>query len=636
LFTRWELAVEAVLGADLQAIRVDDLDTYAAELPNLPSGRLTLFEGSTELASDGELPLLATFARGEKLGLGALLDGIYAAESLQVAQSHRRGLANSESIITRDGLWFGRDWVRAIRGEADEMGIIQRAQEIDNLSIRLEESDAQLTELQSHLALARERVPMLEEARDELQQRSAGLDRTLGQLRADIGVKQVRIEEAESRRERLAGEREELATQVTHEAQVLSEAQRLLGMAQSAAESSKVTRSQLLRRRDDTTTQLDDVRRAARAAHDGFHALNGERGGLESHLAASRTARERLVSQRSELVERRTAIVDGIESSQQPLPELQKELADRLEERLGVEQGVAELRNGLDQVDGEIRAAQEQRTQHEAALESVRSDLENARVERQGLMVQQDNLQELFTATGLDFETVCVELPADASDATWTELLEKMERRINRLGPINLAAIDEFETQSERKTYLDAQFADLEEALETLQGAIRKIDKETRARFKATFEAVDKRLGELFPKVFGGGHASLELTGEDLLDTGVSLMARPPGKRNSSIHLLSGGEKALTAIALIFAIFHLNPSPVCLLDEVDAPLDDSNVQRFADLIKEMSAEVQFVVITHNKITMEMADHLMGVTMHEAGVSRLVSVDVEEAAELAAI
>jgi len=211
-----------------------------------------------------------------------------------------------------------------------------------------------------------------------------------------------------------------------------------------------------------------------------------------------------------------------------------------------------------------------------------------------------------------------------------------MERRINRLGPINLAAIDEYESQSERKTYLDAQFADLEEALATLQNAIRKIDKETRIRFKETFEEVDKRLGVLFPKVFGGGHASLELTGEDLLDTGVSLMARPPGKRNASVHLLSGGEKALTAIALIFAIFQLNPSPVCLLDEVDAPLDDSNVVRFAELIKEMSADVQFVVITHNKLTMEMADHLMGVTQHEAGVSRLVSVDVEEAAELAAV
>jgi chromosome segregation protein len=209
-----------------------------------------------------------------------------------------------------------------------------------------------------------------------------------------------------------------------------------------------------------------------------------------------------------------------------------------------------------------------------------------------------------------------------------------VDRKIQRLGPINLAAIDEYESQSERKDYLDQQNEDLEQALDTLLTAIRKIDKETRLRFKETFEKVNARLGELFPKIFGGGHAYLELTGEDLLDTGVSLMARPPGKRNASVHLLSGGEKAMTAVALIFAIFHLNPSPVCLLDEVDAPLDDANVSRFAELIKEMSADVQFVIITHNKITMEMADHLMGVTMNEPGASRLVSVDVEEAAAMA--
>jgi chromosome segregation protein len=202
------------------------------------------------------------------------------------------------------------------------------------------------------------------------------------------------------------------------------------------------------------------------------------------------------------------------------------------------------------------------------------------------------------------------------------------------VGAINLAAIEEFDQESERKNYLDAQAEDLEQALETLLEVMQKIDRETRTRFKDTFEAVNARFGELFPKVFGGGHAYLELTGDDMLDTGVALMARPPGKRNASIQMLSGGEKAMTAVALIFAIFYLNPSPVCLLDEVDAPLDDMNVTRFAALIKEMSESVQFLVITHNKITMEMADYLMGVTMHEPGVSRLVSVDVEAAAALA--
>ena len=226
-------------------------------------------------------------------------------------------------------------------------------------------------------------------------------------------------------------------------------------------------------------------------------------------------------------------------------------------------------------------------------------------------------------------------LPDDASEDAWQELLEGLQRRIARLGPINLAAIDEYRTQAERKEYLDRQHADLEAALTTLRGAIRRIDTDTRKRFKDTFDRVNEYLKTLFPKVFGGGHAYLELTGDDWLDTGVALMARPPGKRNSSIHLLSGGEKAMTAVALIFSIFQLNPSPVCLLDEVDAPLDDANVARFADLIREMSQDVQFVVITHNKLTIEMADHLLGVTMQEAGVSRLVSVDVESAASMVA-
>ncbi len=210
-----------------------------------------------------------------------------------------------------------------------------------------------------------------------------------------------------------------------------------------------------------------------------------------------------------------------------------------------------------------------------------------------------------------------------------------MANRIARLGPINLAAIDEYSQQSERKNYLDAQNEDLETALETLQSAIRKIDKETRNRFSETFEKVNSGLQELFPRVFGGGSAYLEMTGEDLLDTGISIMARPPGKKNSTIHLLSGGEKALTAIALVFSIFQLNPAPFCMLDEVDAPLDDANVGRYARMVKEMSEKVQFIYITHNKISMELADQLMGVTMHEPGVSRLVTVDVEEAAELAA-
>jgi chromosome segregation protein len=218
----------------------------------------------------------------------------------------------------------------------------------------------------------------------------------------------------------------------------------------------------------------------------------------------------------------------------------------------------------------------------------------------------------------------------------WDQLLAEIGDRIERLGAVNLASIDELKEQSERKEYLDRQFADLSDALNTLDQAIRKIDRETRTRFQETFDRINGGLKEKFPRLFGGGAAYLELVGDDLLTAGVAVMARPPGKRNSTIHQLSGGEKALTAVALVFSIFELNPAPFCLLDEVDAPLDDNNVSRFCDIVRDMSERVQFIFITHNKSTMELASHLIGVTMGEPGVSRLVAVDVDEAVRMAAV
>jgi len=225
-------------------------------------------------------------------------------------------------------------------------------------------------------------------------------------------------------------------------------------------------------------------------------------------------------------------------------------------------------------------------------------------------------------------------LPEGHSSEAWKERQEKIQRGLDRIGTVNLLAIEEFEEQSERANYLTVQFEDLTNALETLEKAIRKIDRETRARFQEVFENVNAGLQRIFPRLFGGGHAYMSLEGDDLLNAGVTIMAQPPGKRNTSIHLLSGGEKALTAVALVFSIFELNPAPFCLLDEVDAPLDDANVGRFCEIVREMSANVQFLFITHNKVTMELANQLMGVTMGEPGVSRLVSVDIDEAVKLA--
>ena len=355
---------------------------------------------------------------------------------------------------------------------------------------------------------------------------------------------------------------------------------------------------------------------------------------VQSQLKVSVSARERMLTQQSQLAAQLQNMQQGIADSQRPIPEMQARLKQQLADRLGVEQELKASREALATVEAEIRSHESRRSEATERAATVREALEAERVQRQGMAVQESNLLEQLATTGHELEAVQRDMPEEASESAWVEEIERMARRIQRLGAINLAAIEEFDAESERKAYLDAQAEDLEQALATLLEVMHKIDAETRVRFKETFDAVNAKLKELFPKVFGGGSASLELTGDDMLDTGVSLMARPPGKKNASIHLLSGGEKAMTAVALIVAIFHLNPSPVCLLDEVDAPLDDMNVARFATLIREMSESVQFLVITHNKITMEMADFLMGVTMQEAGVSRLVSVDVDAAAALA--
>ncbi|MFV1981494.1 MAG: chromosome segregation protein SMC, partial [Rhodothermia bacterium] len=520
------------------------------------------------------------------------------------------------------------------RGVEDEAGIIQRAQELDTLNLRVEEAEKTLAELQGHRAEGRNRIAQLEELRDERQGEITRLSHSLGDMKTDHGVRRVRLEEADARRERLAKERAELESQISEETERLELARSALAGALGEQEGQEEVRERLTREREESETALTRARGTARSSRDHYHGLNAQWQGLQSRLAASETARDRLVRQRAEFSEQLETLRQSIANSAIPLPELKKDLELKLAERLEVEAELAQARGELENIDTRIRELQSSRSETEAALNGWRGELESARVERQGQSVKAENLLEQIKATGLTLEESRDSLPEDATEQAWMEALERNDRRITRLGPINLAAIDEFEGQSERKIYLDQQNDDLEQALETLTAAIRKIDRETRQRFKETFETVNSRLGELFPKVFGGGHAYLELTGEDLLDTGVSLMARPPGKRNASVQSLSGGEKALTAIALIFAIFHLNPSPVCMLDEVDAPLDDTNVVRFAELIKDMSKDVQFVVITHNKLTMEMADQLLGVTMNEPGVSRLVSVDVEEAVAMA--
>jgi chromosome segregation protein len=306
-----------------------------------------------------------------------------------------------------------------------------------------------------------------------------------------------------------------------------------------------------------------------------------------------------------------------------------------LARQLDVQAELSRQRDGLTAVEQRVKVSESRRHELERRVTAEREGVEALRMHVRELEVRGESLSERFAATGLVLSEVAALTPSDADPELWDQRLAQTRSSIERLGPINLAAIDEFSEQSERKTYLDSQHADLSAALETLSHAIRRIDRESRTRFQETFDNINDGLKRLFPRLFGGGHAYLTLDGDDLLVAGVTVMARPPGKRNSHIHLLSGGEKALTAVALIFSIFELNPAPFCLLDEVDAPLDEANVARFCDIVREMSKTVQFIIITHNKTTMEMTKQLTGVTMNEPGVPRLVAVDIDEAVKLVA-
>ncbi len=292
-------------------------------------------------------------------------------------------------------------------------------------------------------------------------------------------------------------------------------------------------------------------------------------------------------------------------------------------------------RQALDELEAKRSEFDKARQAAVASVEQLREQSAQATLEKRELEINASNLVQRIKALKADVDQLLTELPDDAETQAFQAQLESLEEQIRKLEPVNLAAIDELAVESERKEYLDRQNADLEEALETLEKAIEKIDRESRTRFKETFDQINSQIEILFPRLFGGGHAHLEMVGNDWLTAGIAIMARPPGKRVARIHLMSGGEKALTAVAFVFSIFNLNPAPFCLLDEVDAPLDDANVGRFTEMVKEMSDTVQFIVVTHNKVTMEAAHQMLGVTMREPGVSRLVSVDLDKAVAMVA-
>jgi chromosome segregation protein len=445
---------------------------------------------------------------------------------------------------------------------------------------------------------------------------------------------QGRLDSARSRIERIDADLEQLAAVLETGREQVRDARKRVEEAVARMGELETARQALDSERRELAQARDDARNAARESRDAAHALALTVESQRAQIVALAQALDRMGGQRGQLDSRLGDLAAQLADGDAPVKALEAERQAALNERVRSERELAAARSALEGIDAELRNFEQTRQQRDAQALEQREVIGQRKLDQQALAMKAESYATAVAEAGFVVDDLINTLADDADVSQWEKAVADFDGRLRRLEPVNLAAIAEHAEAAQRKDYLDAQDADLTSALDTLEEAIRKIDRETRGRFKDTFDRVNAGVQELYPRLFGGGHAYLELTGEDLLDTGVAIMARPPGKRVSSISLLSGGEKAMTAVALVFAIFRLNPAPFCLLDEVDAPLDEANVGRFTSLVSEMSEQVQFLFVTHNKATMEAAQQLSGVTMREPGVSRLVSVDLAEAARLA--
>ncbi|MEN9464793.1 MAG: hypothetical protein RL217_974 [Pseudomonadota bacterium] len=628
----WEIAVETVLGNFLHAVMLDDVAQAAPWLDSFKAGELVLWQQQNQSPSASANSLLAKVSCRQDLSV--LLGKVKVATDLPQALALRAQLSADESVITPDGLWLSKNWLRVSKQAANEGGVLARQQELELLDEQIEELDIQVEEWEVDLNSAKLRLANLEQQRDQAARAQQPISQRLMQLKSQLSGKQARAEQFALRSDKLKTDIKEQQELQSLERENLEELRMQWQEAMSHIDSDSSERERLQKLRQDAQQRLDAVRQQEQDLRQRSHALELKVQGLKSQEAGLNEAIARLAAQIAQAKQRKNQIqANQKQDHSADLDELKLALEEMLERRLQAEQHMQGARQALEQVDSHMRELEGARAQAELKAQEVRNELERVRMECQALDIRRQALIENLAEEKLSLKEVLEAMPEEANAEEWQEELARIGERISRLGAINLAAIDEYKVQSERQAYLEAQHNDLTKALNTLEGAIAKIDGETRTRFKETFDKMNAGLAELFPKVFGGGHAWLELTEEDMLNTGVAIMARPPGKKNSTIHLLSGGEKALTAIALVFSIFQLNPAPFCMLDEVDAPLDDANVGRYARLVKAMSEKVQFIYITHNKIAMEQASQLMGVTMHEPGVSRLVSVDIEEAVQM---
>ena len=638
----WERALEAVMGPYLEAVCVNGVDSVVEALGGLEQGHLVVFDAD---ATPTPAPLASARLGGPETDslltkvqapcpVAEVLAGIYVAETLEQALAQRAALNAHESLVTRDGIWIGPHWFRVARDPDEHAGVLAREREIKCLSTELDTESQLIEALELQATQGADALLQLEQAREQAQAQSHRALRVHSELKLNLSQRRQQLEQMIAQRTRLQRELQELQANNSTDRSALTKAVRVRDEARQELESLTAERELLERERRELRDALDAARNQSRQGGEALHQRALRLESMRSTRASLQQGLERMQDQLRQFEQHLETLRTKLEGTLDPLQSQQQALEIVLSRRIEAERSLGAARERVQTVEADLGEREQLRLGVERELDALRSQQDSLRMAWQEVSVRSQTLKEQVSESDFELNALIDELESGAKLEAWEQRADEIHRKIERLGPINLAAIEEYEEQHQRQHYLDSQHADLSEALDTLESAIQKIDKETKHRFQETFDRVNNGLQAMFPRLFGGGQAHLTMTEENVLNAGISIMARPPGKKLSTIHLMSGGEKALTAVALVFAIFELNPAPFCMLDEVDAPLDEANVDRFGEVVKAMSEHVQFIFITHNKVTMEYADQLIGVTMHEPGVSRMVAVDVDEAVQMA--
>ncbi|KFC75820.1 chromosome segregation protein SMC [Massilia sp. LC238] len=640
----WETALEAVLRERSGALEVSNLDWAKAFFSDAPPARLALYSPGVATpapaaALPADTPGLKPFASLLRLndpGLRGVLNDwlhhVYVAQDAAEAFAGRGRLPQGGAFVTRQGHLVTASSVRFHAPDAEQDGMLARQHEIENIGKQLRAQALLLDEAKSRATRADAAVSELTRRLGDARQRSGTLQREVHALQIEV-LKQSEIEARFNQRSgQIAADLSEIAAQEAEQRQAAAEAEQEfeqldmeLAELQGSHEDGQTAfmeKEQLLA---DARQKLRDLERSAQEAQFAERSQRSKIEELRRNIATASSQAEQVSASLAAGKLELEALESG--TAHEGLQEL-------LERRSTQERALADARHELDQITQQLRQLEEMRMGNERSLQPQRDRITEMQLKEQAARLNQEQFAEALATTGAVEAELAEKLTPDMKPQYLQGEVTRLTNAISALGAVNLAAVDELAQATERKRYLDSQNNDLQEAINTLEDAIHRIDRETRELLADTFDRVNTHFSELFPILFGGGQARLVMTGDEILDSGVQVMAQPPGKKNATIHLLSGGEKALTATALVFSMFRLNPAPFCLLDEVDAPLDDANTERFCRMVKRMSDHTQFLFISHNKIAMEMANQLIGVTMQEQGVSRIVAVDMESAAHFA--